>query len=314
MGNSRENKYANMKQIPLLLVLCLLPLLPAQAGTPLEQSLRHAIASVRGTVGIAVITDEGDTLTLNNDEHYPLMSVMKLHQAIYVAHWLSRQGLDMDYEVTVEPSDLKPDTYSPLRDRHPEGGFKMCIGDLLAYTLQLSDNNACDLLFRLTGGPRATDAHIRKQWHGRRFAIAATEEDMHRDPSLCHANHSTPLEAALLIHRLFADTLPDPNLQHVRRLLLDCRTGLQRIPAGISDPDVQIAHKTGTSDRDASGRWTALNDVAYVRLPDGRGYSLAVFIKDSWEDMEENERIMARVSALVYALAQQEPSRLMRPL
>ena len=287
-----------MKQI--LLVLCLLPLLPALSGTPLEQSLRRAIASVRGTVGIAVITDEGDTLTLNNGEPYPLMSVMKLHQAIYVAHWLSGQGLDMDYEVTVEPSDLKPDTYSPLRDRHPEGGFKMRIGDLLAYTLQLSDNNACDLLFRLMGGPRATDAHIRERWHGRRFAIAATEDDMHRDPSLCPANHSTPLETAQLIHRLFADTLPNPNLQHVRRLLLDCRTGLQRIPAGIPDPDVQIAHKTGTSDRDASGRWTALNDVAHVRLPDGRGYSLAVFIKDSFEDMEENERIMAQVSALVY--------------
>ena len=45
---------------------------------------------------------------------------------------------------------------------------------------------------------------------------------------------------------------------------------------------------------------TALNDVAHVRLPDGRGYSLAVFIKNSWEDMEENERIMARVSARVY--------------
>ena len=46
-----------MKQI--LLVLCLLPLLPALSGTPLEQSLRRAIASVRGTVGIAVITDAG---------------------------------------------------------------------------------------------------------------------------------------------------------------------------------------------------------------------------------------------------------------
>ena len=282
------------------LSLLLLPFVPTRAGTPLEQSLPRAIASVRGTVGIAVITDEGDTLTLNNGEPYPLMSVMKLHQAIYVAHWLSGQDLDMDYEVAVEPSDLKPDTYSPLRDRHPEGGFKMRIGDLLAYALQLSDNNACDLFFRLTGGPRATDAHIRERWHGRRFAIAVTEEDMHRDPSLCPANHSTPLEAAQLIHRLFADTLPNPNLQHVRRLLLDCRTGLQRIPAGITDTDVQIAHKTGTSDRDASGRWTALNDVAHVRLPDGRGYSLAVFIKDSWGDMEENERIMARVSVLVY--------------
>lgn len=285
----------------LLLLFLLLPLLPARADTPLEASLRRLIAPVRATVGIALVTDAGDTLTLNNDEPYPLMSVVKLHQALHVACWLSERQLDMDYEILIEPSDLKPNTYSPLRDRRPGGGYSMPVGELLAYTLQLSDNNACDRLFRLTGGPQSTDQHIRTQWHGRHFAIAATEDDMHRDLARCHANHSTPLEAALLIHRLFADSRPDANLQHVRRLLLDCRTGLQRIPAGISDPHAEVAHKTGTSDRDASGRWIGINDVAHVRLPGGRSYSLAVFIKDSAEEMEENERIIARVSALVYA-------------
>ena len=290
----------NLSRFFSFLPLLLLPLIPARAGTPLENSLRRAIAPVRATVGIALLTDGGDTLTLNNDEPYPLMSVVKLHQALHVAHWLGLRGLDMDHEVRVEKSDLRPNTYSPLRDRHPEGGFPLRVDSLLAYTLQLSDNNACDRLFRLTGGPRATDETIRRHWHGRRFAIDATEDDMHRDLDRCQANHSTPLEAALLIHRLFADTLPDPRLQTVRRLLTDCRTGLQRIPAGIPDPDASVAHKTGTSDRDASGRWIGINDVAHVRLPDGRGYSLAVFIKDSAEEMEENERIIARVSALVY--------------
>lgn len=298
-----------MKRIPhIFFLLFLLPFLPARADTPLRESLRRLIAPMRATVGIALVTDEGDTLTLNNDESYPLMSVVKLHQALHVAHWLSDRHLDMEHEVRIEPSDLKPNTYSPLRDRRPGGGYSMSVGELLAYTLQLSDNNACDLLFRLTGGPAATDAHIRRHWHGHRFAIAATEDDMHRDLARCHANHSTPLEAALLIHSLFADSRPDSCLQTVRQLLLDCRTGLQRIPAGISDPDAEVAHKTGTSDRDASGRWIGINDVAHICLSDGRSYSLAVFIKDSAEEMEENERIIARVSALVYAALHEDTS------
>ena len=298
-----------MKRIPhIFFLLFLLPFHPARADTPLRESLRRLIAPMRATVGIALVTDEGDTLTLNNDESYPLMSVVKLHQALHVAHWLSDRHLDMEHEVRIEPSDLKPNTYSPLRDRRPGGGYSMPVGELLAYTLQLSDNNACDLLFRLTGGPAATDAHIRRHWHGHRFAIAATEDDMHRDLARCHANHSTPLEAALLIHSLFADSRPDSCLQTVRQLLLDCRTGLQRIPAGISDPDAEVAHKTGTSDRDASGRWIGINDVAHICLSDGRSYSLAVFIKDSAEEMEENERIIARVSALVYAALHEDTS------
>ena len=283
-----------------LFIACLLSIGTARADNSLEQALRQAIANVKATIGIAVITDKGDTVTVNNEEHYPLMSVMKLHQALYMAHYLSEHGRGMDYKIKIEKADLKPNTYSPLRDRYPEG-VTLSVGNLLTYTLQQSDNNACDLLFRLTGGPRATDAYLRRYWQARQFAITATEEDMHRDLTLCQANYSTPLEATRLIHQLYTKNAEaDANLQFIRQTLFDCRTGLQRIPAGITGQSVKIAHKTGTSDQDPAGRWIGINDVAYVQFPDGRDYSLAIFIKNSSEDYDDNERVIAHISEIVF--------------
>ena len=111
----------------------------------LKQRLNDAINGMNATVGIAVITGNGDTVTINNEQHYPLMSVMKLHQAIYLAHFLHHNGWNTDHCIKVEKNDLKPDTYSPLRDSIPEGTASITIGELLRYSLQLSDNNACDM-------------------------------------------------------------------------------------------------------------------------------------------------------------------------
>lgn len=267
----------------------------------LKQRLNDAINGLNATVGIAVITGNGDTVTINNEQHYPLMSVMKLHQAIYLAHFLHHNGWNIDHCIKVEKNDLKPDTYSPLRDSIPEGTASITIGELLRYSLQLSDNNACDILFNLSGGPIATDSYIRNYGKIHDFAITATEDDMHRDTALCRANYTTPLEAAHLIDQLqdgaFADT---PQLQFVRNTLAGCHTGTERIPKGIDCEAAIIMHKTGTSDCDTNGKWTAINDVAHVKMPDGRSYALAVFIKNSYESYAENERTIALISSIVF--------------
>ncbi len=44
----------------------------------------------------------------------------------------------------------------------------------------------------------------------------------------------------------------------------------------------------------------AVNDVGYVHLPDGRRYSIAVFIADSGYDMKTTEGFVADISAIVY--------------
>ena len=104
----------------------LLPFMAASADEgELRRELRQLLSGYDAGVGVAVVADCGDTVTVNNDRYYPLMSVVKLHQAIYVAHYLDSLGLSMDYEVYIAPGDLKPNTYSPLRDRYPQGGIAL---------------------------------------------------------------------------------------------------------------------------------------------------------------------------------------------
>ena len=300
--DSQRVLYPRRKLAALLLLLpALLACLPVQAENPLRRQIARIVAPVEAQVGVAVIIDGKDTLTVNNNGHYPLMSVMKFHQALAVAHQLEQHGQTPDTTLHIGPEDLPTGTYSPLRDRYPQGNIDLTVGELLAYTLQLSDNNACDILFRHFGGVAATHRYIASLGTGG-CAIAATEADMHRRPETCYDNWSTPLSAALLMDGLAAGTLPlsEASMHFIRRTLLDCQTGTERLPAPLKGTDAHIGHKTGTSDRNASGEWTGINDVGFVLLPDGRRYTIAVLVKHSRLSLHETEQVIARISAAVY--------------
>ena len=143
-----------------ILLLCLIPTIICAQNFSLEDQLKQAIKGKKAEIGIAVIIDGKDTVTVNNDIHYPLMSVFKFHQALALADYMGKQQQSLNFELTIKKEDLKPDTYSPLRDSFPQGGFNIDIADLLKYTLQQSDNNACDILFQYQGGVDAVNQYI----------------------------------------------------------------------------------------------------------------------------------------------------------
>ena len=59
----------------------LMLLLALTAGAQsLADELRREIGS--DNIGVAVITSWGDTVVVNGERHYPLMSVFKFHQAV----------------------------------------------------------------------------------------------------------------------------------------------------------------------------------------------------------------------------------------
>ena len=196
-----------------ILSLLVLPVVIKAEQQGLEEQLRKVIANKKAQIGIAVIINGKDTITINNDERYPMMSVFKLHQALAVADYCEKKGLSFDTPIYIRKADLKTDTYSPLRDLYPNGEISLPIKKLLEYTLHLSDNNACDILFQQTGGTEATDHYIRSNLGMRHFAIKATEDEMHQDKNKCYQNWSTPLETAriielLLTARLFDERIP----------------------------------------------------------------------------------------------------------
>ena len=156
-----------------ILLLCLIPTIICAQNLSLEDQLKQAIKGKKAEIGIAVIIDGKDTVTVNNDIHYPLMSVFKFHQALALADYMGKQQQSLNFELTIKKEDLKPDTYSPLRDSFPQGGFNIDIADLLNYTLQQSDNNACDILFQYQGGVDTVNQYIHSFTAIDRIAAAA---------------------------------------------------------------------------------------------------------------------------------------------
>jgi beta-lactamase class A len=71
---------------------------------------------------------------------------MKFPQALYVADFLIRSNFDLNTEVIVRKDELLQDTWSPMVKTF-EGEKAFTYSELLALSLQQSDNNACDILF-----------------------------------------------------------------------------------------------------------------------------------------------------------------------
>lgn len=190
----------------------------------LYTNIHQFISQQKAEVGVAIIADGKDTVTVENNRRYPLMSVFKLHQALAVGDYCKRHQISFDTLLTVDSTDLQPNTYSPLRDRYPHGG-KFSLKQLMEYTLHLSDNNACDILFKFTGGPAATDRYIRSLGVND-FSIQYTEDDMHRNLNLGYENWSSPLATAEVIEALLTRTLFDkPHQEFIKEALITCQTG-----------------------------------------------------------------------------------------
>lgn len=286
-------------KLPILLLLFAL----SACSTPtkiLQQNLEKISNDFPGEVGIALITDE-DTICVNGDTHFPMFSVVKFHQALAVNDKLRNGKMHLPsetnpYGIKVTAEDLKPDTWSPLRDKFPEGG-SFSIQQLLEYTLVESDNNACDILFAGIAHPAEVETYI----HGlgiQDCGIAWTEDEQHKDMNRCYDNWTTPLAAAQLLGKFYEIRDSDDYSRFVWKTMANCQTGANRISRYIADKTQMIVHKTGTGGPADDGKVMGINDIACIILPDGRHFELAVFIKDANCTPEKCEELIAQIANL----------------
>ena len=57
-----------------------------------------------------------------------------------------------------------------------------------------------------------------------------------------------------------------------------------------------VAHKTGSSDTNEEGIIGAANDIGIVTLPNGRHFAISVFVTNSKENDETNEKIISDIA------------------
>lgn len=269
----------------------------------LTDSISRIVSACPGEVGVAAIINDTDTIAVNNSSVYPMMSVFKLHQALAVCERLDRDGLTLDTLLTIRRDKLDPKTWSPMMKEHSESSITLSARDLLRYSLIQSDNNASNIMFGRLVGVAETDRFIATLIPRSSFQIAYTESDMAADHAKAYSNYTSPLGAAILMNRLFTDSLVSWEKQRfIMKSLGECATGKDRIAAPILDRDgVFIAHKTGSGYTE-NGILAAHNDVAYISLPNGVHYTLAVFVKDFKGNESQASQIIAHVSETVYLL------------
>ena len=146
-----------------------------------------------------------------------------------------------------------------------------------------------------------TDIYIRSISPEGDFNISYTEADMKKDIPKSYANRTSPLSYACLVNKIFTDSIVSADKQDfIKEAMARCATGMERIAAGLPDSGISFAHRTGTGYTTPDGKITAINDGGYVRLPDGTGYSIAIFVKDFEGNQEIAERTISLISKTVY--------------
>lgn len=271
----------------------------AQTNIPLRQEIQDIIQDKKATIGVAIIFDGTDTLTVNNQYRYPTMSVYKFHQALAVLDYLNKHNHPLEQQVYVSKSALLPETHSPLRDKKPEGNFYMPIKELMQYSVSQSDNNACDILFNFLGGTAPVEQYI-KNLGIQQIAITKTEQEMSEDFDNQYSNWTTPYAAVQLLEIFLQQELFASNYKiFLSDALIQTSTGKDKIK-GLLPSGTIVGHKTGMSSRNSNGVKAGDNDLGFIKLPNNKNLSIAVFIVNSTEDDTTNAKIIAQISKAAY--------------
>ena len=186
-------------------------------------------------------------------------------------------------------------TWSPLQKEYPGGNVTLLLRKILLYTVSQSDNNGCDILLRILGGPKIVNDYIHSIGI-KEVSIKASEKEMHKAWGVQFSNWTTPICATKLLLKFYeGKILSQKSDDFLMQIMKETSTGGKRIK-GLLPPGTIVAHKTGTSDTNAEGITAAVNDIGIVTLPDGKHFAISVFVSDSKENEEENEKIIADIS------------------
>jgi len=264
-------------------------------NSPLQKTIENIIQGKRAKIGVAIIPEEGRKyVEINGDTQYPMQSVYKFHLALAILDMTDKGKISLDKDIYVTDEDLNPDTYSPMLKKYTGGKAYIPVRELLRYAITESDNNASDILFKLAGGPTQVNHYISSTGVNN-INIAATEKKMRRVPLAQYSNWSTPMAAAKLLEKFYGgELLMESSNSLLWDMLAKTVTGPKRIKALLPQEAV-VAHKTGTGIRE-KGVMSACNDIGIVKFPDGRHFTIAVFITGSKESDETNERIIGEIA------------------
>lgn len=259
----------------------------------LKDSIYHYIQTIDAKIGIAILhIENADTIAINNHYKYPMQSVYKLPLCLAVLSEIEKGKFASNQKIHIAKEDLPTNTWSPLRDSFPNGNIDLSIAELTNYTICKSDNNTCDILFKLIGGTQVAEKYIQSIGY-KHINIKTTEAEMRMgDDSTAYTNWCYPNEINQLLVNIFnGKHLNKANTEFLIKTLTETSTGPNRLK-GLLQKDMIVAHKTG------SGK-NIVNDVGIITLSNGKHVAISVFIDNAKIKYEDAEKVIANISKMV---------------
>lgn len=287
-----------MKKISLLTLLFSIWTFGQQ--TVLNQKIQSIISNKKATVGISVLGFEnGFAYHKNADKELPMLSVFKFHIACAVLDLVDQGVLSLNQAFLLKESELSADTWSPIKKKYPKGNVTLSLNEILDYTVALSDNNGCDYLLKLIGGPQKVQEFMNSKGV-KGVQIKVNEAEMHQNWKNQYLNYSTTISAVRLLKDFYDGKILSKNsTDYLMQIMLGTKTGINKLIEQLPK-NTPIAHKTGSSGKYDNDLTVAENDIGIITLPNGNHYAIAVLVSNSTESDAVNCRMISDISKAVW--------------
>jgi len=279
--------------------------------TPLpDRELAREIAEIAkgvdGKIGVyAVLIESNQAVALNESQHFPMQSVVKLPIAMTVLSMVDQGKLRLDQIVNVASDDMtSTNQRSPIRDANPNG-IQMTIEELLKAAISESDGTAADVLQRVAGGAESVQRYV-ESLGVNDIQIKYSHKEFGSEWLRQYDNWATPNATVDLLRILWDSSInagSEPGIsQRNAKLLLQFMTESHNPNnrlLGMLPKETVVAHKTGTGGTQ-DGVTSAINDVGMITLPDGKHVAIAVYIKDSTHKGEKASEVIAKIAKAIF--------------
>lgn len=302
----------------------------AAADEKLKTDIDSYWKKFSGRAGIAIYTPFSDEIIgKRQTERFPQQSVSKMWVALTILEQEAAGKLSLDKRIRVSRDDVV--VFSQPLKNYLDGrdSFDMSLRELLAHSVNASDNLANNVLLRVAGGPQAINQMLERrkiqsirfgpgevllqsaiaglEWQpeyrkGNAFKAKRSGIPMAKRKAALDAYVKTPLDGAapgtiaLVLKRFSERDANDPGAK-LLKLMAGTYTGRSRLRSGLA-PGWRLAHKTGTG-QVLGPIATAVNDVGVMTAPDGCVYPVAVMIAETQAGTQATNALMQNVARAV---------------
>ena len=265
---------------------------PQRAPSPLEAQLERIASASKGHVGVAALhLSSGDTVEWHAEDRFKMASTFKVPVAVYAMHLAETERLSLTEPLLVSRDEmLEPGI---LHEYFRHDGVAISTLNAIELSITRSDNGATDIIYERVGGPAAvnrwlqargyTDMDAGSKTVKETFAGGAAPADPSWNPALDRT--VTPRTMARFLADLHEGRLI-PAARAATLLDIMSRTIGDRLALHLP-PGTSVLHKTGTL---SGSSGLSVNDVGYLRMPNGETIAIAVFIKNSPQSVSHATR------------------------